>query len=78
VGAPAAKLFCYAPSSAGQLTIPSSMLLALPAGAGNLTVSTISAAQPVTASGLDVGFAGASAEGGEGGTGAGEITTTFH
>jgi hypothetical protein len=39
-GAPAVKFFCYAPASAGQFVIPSSILLALPAGPGSLTLTS--------------------------------------
>ena len=39
-----------------SLTIPSSILLALPAGLGDLSVGTVSAPQPITATGLDIGF----------------------
>jgi uncharacterized protein (TIGR03437 family) len=56
VGDPAVQFYCYAPSSAGQLTIPSSILLALPAGNGDLSVGTVSAPQPIIATGLDIGF----------------------
>ena len=56
-GAPAVKFFCHAPSGAGQFTIPPSILLALPAGAGSFSVGNYSAPQTVTASGLDVGAA---------------------
>jgi uncharacterized protein (TIGR03437 family) len=58
VGAPAVKLFCYAPASAGQLTIPPSMLLGLPAGPGDLAVGPLTAPQTITASGVDLGLAG--------------------
>jgi len=51
------RFFCHAPSSAGQLTIPSSILLAIPAGPGELLVSNATAPQTVTASGLDAGIA---------------------
>ena len=63
VGAPALKFLCYAPSSAGQFVVPSSILLAMPAGPGSLTVSNITAAQSISATGLDVGLAGAAAGG---------------
>jgi hypothetical protein len=59
VGDPAVQFYCHAPSSAGQLTIPSSILLALPAGLGDLSVGTVSAPQPITATGLDIGFVAA-------------------
>lgn len=51
------RFYCHAPSSAGQLTIPSSILLAMPPGGGDMVVTNVTAAQPVTATGLDVGFA---------------------
>ena len=51
------RFYCYAPSSAGQLTIPSSILLAMPAGGGDLLVSNTAASQTITATGLDLGFA---------------------
>ncbi len=56
VGDPAVQFSCSAPSSAGQFSIPPSILLALPTGYGDLAVSTFSAPQPVTATGLDVSF----------------------
>lgn len=56
VGDPSIQFYCNAPSSAGQFTIPPSILLALPAGFGDLAVSTLTAPQPVTATGLDMPF----------------------
>ena len=38
---------CYAPSSAGQLSIPSSILLALPPGPGKLSISNLGSPQTV-------------------------------
>lgn len=51
------RFFCHAPSSAGQLTIPPSILMALPSGSGSLVVTNSTAFQPVSAPGLDVGLA---------------------
>ncbi|HLH42815.1 MAG TPA: hypothetical protein VKV74_07510 [Bryobacteraceae bacterium] len=62
-GSPAVKFFCYAAESAGQLTIPSSILLALPAGPGSLVVSDLTAPQAISATGLDIGFAAAAGPG---------------
>ena len=56
------RFFCHAPSSAGQLTIPSSILQAMSTGGGSLVITNISAGQPITASGVDVGFAAAQVE----------------
>jgi hypothetical protein len=51
------NFYCHAPSSAGQLTIPSATLLALPPGGGRLIVTNATAPQTVSASGLDLGLA---------------------
>jgi uncharacterized protein (TIGR03437 family) len=51
------RFYCHAPSSAGQLTIPPSILLAMPPGGGTLVVTNYTAPQTVSASGLDVGLA---------------------
>lgn len=51
------RFYCHAPSSAGQLTIPPSILLAMPPGSGKLAVTNTTALQTVTATGLDVGLA---------------------
>ncbi|HEV1286053.1 MAG TPA: hypothetical protein VNU44_12095 [Bryobacteraceae bacterium] len=51
------NFYCNAPSSAGQLTIPSQTLLALPPGGGKLVVMNATAPQTVSASGLDLGLA---------------------
>jgi hypothetical protein len=51
------RFYCHAPSSAGKLTIPSSILLAMPPGGGSLEVANYTAPQTVSASGLDVGLA---------------------
>ena len=47
---------CNAPVSAGQFTVPSPVLLALPAGSGSLSVDNSSLPQTFAASGLDLGF----------------------
>jgi uncharacterized protein (TIGR03437 family) len=51
------RFYCHAPSSAGQFAIPPSILLAMPPGGGALVVSNTTAAQKVSASGLDIGLA---------------------
>jgi hypothetical protein len=51
------RFFCHAPSSAGQLTVPSSILLAMPPGGGSFVVTNTTAPQTVSASGIDVGLA---------------------
>jgi uncharacterized protein (TIGR03437 family) len=51
------NFYCHAPSSAGQLTIPPSILLAVPPGGGNLFVLNSTAPQTVSASGVDLGLA---------------------
>ncbi|HEY1756484.1 MAG TPA: hypothetical protein VGG72_13875 [Bryobacteraceae bacterium] len=51
------NFYCHVPSSAGQLTIPVSNLLALPPGNGKLIVFNTTALQTVSASGLDLGLA---------------------
>jgi uncharacterized protein (TIGR03437 family) len=56
-GAPAVKFFCYAPTSAGQLKIPPSILLAVPPGSGSIYVVDGTPVQTVSASGLDLGLA---------------------
>jgi hypothetical protein len=50
-------IYCHAPSSAGQLTIPAATLLALPPGGGKLIVLNATAPQTVSATGLDLGLA---------------------
>lgn len=52
------RFYCHAPSNAGQFSIPSSILMALPAGSGDLIVTNTTAPQSVTATGIDVGLAG--------------------
>lgn len=49
---------CQAPISAGQFTVPVSVLLALPAGNGSLSVGNFGASQTFTAGGLDLGILG--------------------
>jgi uncharacterized protein (TIGR03437 family) len=56
-GAPAVKFLCLAPTSAGQFTVPSSILLAVPPGPGSISVNEGTAVQTISASGLDVGLA---------------------
>jgi hypothetical protein len=51
------NFYCNAPSSAGQLTIPPSTLLALPPGAGKLILFNSTALQNIAATGLDLGLA---------------------
>ncbi|MGA3189727.1 MAG: hypothetical protein ABSF22_21680, partial [Bryobacteraceae bacterium] len=52
-----ANFVCYAPVSAGQFTIPSYVLLALPAGSGTLGVENIATPVSFTATGLNNGVA---------------------
>jgi hypothetical protein len=47
---------CEAPASAGQFTVPSYILLALPAGSGTLGVDNYGNPQTFTATGLDLGY----------------------
>jgi len=51
------NFYCHAPSSAGQLTIPSATLLALLPGGGKLVVINATTPQTVSASGIDLGLA---------------------
>jgi len=51
------NFYCHAPSGAGQLTIPSATLLAMPPGDGKLIIMNATAPQTVSASGVDVGLA---------------------
>jgi uncharacterized protein (TIGR03437 family) len=51
------RFYCHAPSSAGQLVIPPSIMMALSAGGGDIVVSNFTAPTTVTASGVDFGFA---------------------
>ena len=48
---------CIVPQSAGQFTVPSYILLGLPAGTGSTTVEKTTAFTTFTASGLDYGTA---------------------
>jgi len=71
-GAPAVKFICYAATSAGQLSIPPSILLAMPPGPGSITYNDATPLQTISASGLDLGVvAGADNNGSK-------IDTTFH
>ena len=47
---------CNAPVSAGQFTVPPSVLLALPSGTGSLSVENSTNPQTFTATGLDLGY----------------------
>jgi uncharacterized protein (TIGR03437 family) len=51
------RFFCHAPSAAGQIVVPPSILLAMPAGSGSLDITNLTAPQAITATGLDTGFA---------------------
>ena len=53
------RFFCHAPTSAGQFTVPASILLGMPATSGNLVITNTTAIQTVPASGADVVLAGA-------------------
>jgi len=46
-GAVGVGFYCYAPSSAGQLTVPPSILLSVPPGSGKLTIFNFTAPQTV-------------------------------
>ena len=48
---------CYAPASAGQFTVPSYVLLTMPAGSGSLSLENSTNPNLFTASGLDYGIA---------------------
>ncbi len=52
-----ASFTCYAPVSAGSFTVPSYVLLAMPAGSGTLGVTNESTPVSFSASGLDYGIA---------------------
>jgi uncharacterized protein (TIGR03437 family) len=70
-GAPAVKFVCYAPTSTGQLTVPPSILLAVPPGPGSISYVDANPVQTISASGLDVGLvAGADSNGSK-------VDTTF-
>jgi len=47
---------CFAPTNAGQFTVPGYVLAAMPAGSGELTVANYSNFQTFSASGLDYGI----------------------
>ena len=51
------NIYCHAPASGGQLTIPPSTLLAFLPGPGKLVITTGTAPQIVSASGVDLGLA---------------------
>jgi hypothetical protein len=51
------NFYCHAASAAGQLTIPSPTLMALPPGGGKLVIMNATAPQTVSATGLDLGVA---------------------
>ena len=56
-GAPVSVVFaCQAPIAAGQFSVPSPVLLALPTGTGSLSVGDYSAFQQFSAPGLDFAF----------------------
>jgi uncharacterized protein (TIGR03437 family) len=56
-GSGSVNFYCHAPSSAGQLTIPASTLVALPPGTSKLVIMNATAPQTVSATGLDLGLA---------------------
>ena len=58
VGSPSvsASFTCQAPLSAGTFTVPTPVLLSLPAGQGKLSLIDNTAPQSFTATGLDVGY----------------------
>jgi hypothetical protein len=51
--------YCFAPVSAGQFTVPPSILLGMLPGAGITEVLNNTALQRFTAPGMDIGFASA-------------------
>ena len=51
------NVYCHAPSGAGQLTIPPSVLLAIPPGNGKLLITSSTAPETVSATGLDFSVA---------------------
>ena len=55
-GGASAGFVCYAPVSAGQFTVPSYILLGLPAGTGSLAVENATTPVPFTASGLNYAY----------------------
>ncbi len=56
-GSPSAAFGCNIPVSAGQFTVPPSVLLALPAGSGSLTIQNFTQPVPFAATGLDFAYA---------------------
>jgi uncharacterized protein (TIGR03437 family) len=70
-GAPAVKFICYAPTSAGQLSIPPSILLAVPPGPGSILYTDAIPLQTISASGVDVGLVAGTDNNGS------KIDTTF-
>ena len=50
-----AGFYCRAPTSPGQFTIPSSVLMAIPSGPGYLILQAASSQQSFSAPGLDFG-----------------------
>jgi hypothetical protein len=48
---------CYVKVEAGQFTVPSSVLLALPAGTGSMTLRNTTLPVPFAASGIDIAYA---------------------
>jgi len=55
------RFFCFAPAAAGQFTIPPSILMAMAPGVGDLRAYSLTAPQPITATGVDIGIAFAEA-----------------
>jgi hypothetical protein len=53
----AAVFLCYAPVGAGQFTVPSYVLLGMPAGMGTLNVINATTPAPFAAFGLDYAYA---------------------
>jgi uncharacterized protein (TIGR03437 family) len=54
-GAASGTVSCYAPQSALQMTVPSFVLMALPAGNGTTGVQNLAPYAPFSAQGLDIG-----------------------
>ena len=50
------RFFCFAPAAAGQFTIPPSILMAMAPGGGDLRIYSLTAPQPITATGVDIGL----------------------
>lgn len=51
------SFYCFAPASAGQFTVPNFVLLGLPSGSGNTSLTNTTSYTAFTATGLDTGFA---------------------